>query len=275
VSALLAVLSSAMWGGSDFLGGLLSRRLPAYAVVAGSELSGLVFVGIVALVTGDWHASLGYLPYAVGAGLTGTIGLVAYYAGLASGTMGVVAPIASMGAIVPVGLGILGGDHPSHLQIAGIVIALVGVVAASGPELSGVGQGRPVALAVLAGTGFGFALYLIGIGSRHNVVMTLLGMRLTALLIFATAAIALRSTGGLTRRDLPPLMLVGFGDVTANLLFAIATRIGLISIASALTSFYPVVPVILARFVLQERLRRIQQVGVGLAIGGVALLSLG
>jgi drug/metabolite transporter (DMT)-like permease len=264
-----------MWGGSDFFGGLLSRRLPAYAVVAGSELSGLVFITIVALITGDWHASLGYLPYAVGAGLTGTIGLVAYYAGLASGTMGVVAPIASMGAIVPVGLGILGGDHPSHAQILGIVIALVGVVAASGPELSGVGQGRPVALAVLAGAGFGVALYLIGIGARHDVVMTLLGMRATALLIFATAAITLRTTGGLTRRDLPPLMLIGFGDVTANLLFAVATRIGLISIASALTSFYPVVPVILARFVLQERLRRIQQVGVGLAIGGVALLSLG
>lgn len=275
MSALLAVLSSIMWGGSDFLGGIVSRRRPAYAVVAGAELAGLVLIGVVALITGDWRASPGYLPYALAAGAIGTSALIAYYAGLASGTMGVVAPIASMGAIVPVGLGVLSGERPSFLQVLGIAIALVGVVAASGPELRGLGQGRPVLLAVVAGTGFGFALYFIGLGSRHNVVMTLFGMRAAALSCFAVAALVLRTKGGLTVRDTPSLALIGASDVTANLLFGIATRTGLLSIASALTSFYPVVPVVLARLVLNERLRRVQQLGVGLAIGGVALMSLG
>jgi drug/metabolite transporter (DMT)-like permease len=275
MAALLALLSSALWGSSDFLGGLLSRGRSAYAVVAASQFFGLLTIVVVALVTGDWHASLGYLPWAVGAGLSGGVGLVAYYAALSSGTMGVVAPIASMGAIVPVALGIIGGDRPSSLQIVGAVLALVGVAAASGPELSGGSGRRPVLLAALAGAGFGFALYAIGRGADHNDVMTLVGMRASTVTLFAIAALALRTTGGVRPRDLGPLAIVGVGDVVANLMFAIATTKGLLSITAALTSFYPVVTVLLARWVLHERLRWVQWGGVGLALGGVALLSAG
>ena len=275
MAALLALASSALWGSSDFLGGLLSRGRSAYAVVAGSQFFGLITIVVVALVTGDWHASVGYLPWAVVAGLSGAVGLVSYYAALASGTMGVVAPIASMGAVVPVVLGIVGGDRPDRLQIVGIVLALIGVAAASGPELSGGGGRRPVVLAAVAGAGFGFALYAIGRGAAHNEVMTLVGMRASTVLLFAIAALALRTSGGVRPRDLGPLALVGIGDVLANLLFAIASTKGLLSIVSALTSFYPVVTVLLARWVLDERLRWIQWGGVGLALAGVALLSAG
>jgi drug/metabolite transporter (DMT)-like permease len=275
MAALLAIASSALWGSSDFLGGLLTRGRSAYAVVAGSQFFGLVTIVVVALITGDWQAGLGYLPWAVGAGLSGGIGLVSYYAALASGTMGVVAPIASMGAIVPVALGIIGGDRPAALQILGAVLALIGVGAASGPELSGGTGRRPVLLAALAGAGFGFALYAIGRGAAHNGVMTLLGMRASTVFLFAIAALALRTVGGVRARDLGPLAVVGIGDVVANLLFAIATTKGLLSIASALTSFYPVVTVLLARWVLHERLRWVQWCGVALALVGVALLSVG
>ena len=149
MAALLALGSSVIWGSADFLGGLLTRTRSAYVVVAGSQAFGLLAIAIVALVTGDWREPVGYLPWAVGAGLSGAVGLVAYYAALSSGTMGVVAPIASMGAVVPVILGIAGGEHPSWVQLLGIVLALLGVAAASGPELSGGhrpppgGPGRP------------------------------------------------------------------------------------------------------------------------------------
>ncbi len=200
---------------------------------------------------------------------------MAYYAALSSGTMGVVAPIASMGAVVPVALGVISGDRPSSVQVVGIVLALVGVAAASGPELSGGTSRRPVLLATLAGVGFGFALYAIGRGADHNGVMTLVGMRASTVFLFAVAAISLRTTGGVRLRDAGPLALVGIGDVVANLLYALATTKGLLSIAAALTSFYPVVTVLLARWVLDERLRWVQWAGVGLALGGVALLSAG
>src|SRR4051812_3889678 len=146
MAALLALGSSVLWGSADFLGGLLTRTRNAYVVVAGSQACGLLTIGIVALATGDWRASAGYLPWAVAAGLSGATGLVAYYAGLSSGTMGVVAPIASMGAVVPVALGIASGEHPSWLQLTGIGLALVGVAAASGPELAGGTGTRPVVL---------------------------------------------------------------------------------------------------------------------------------
>jgi drug/metabolite transporter (DMT)-like permease len=275
VAALLALASSVLWGGSDFLGGLLTRGRSAYAVVAGSQFFGLLTILVVALAGGDLTAPLGYLPWAVGAGLSGGVGLVAYYAALSSGTMGVVAPIASMGAVVPVALGVVSGDRPSALQVAGIVLALVGVAAASGPELSGGTSRRPVLLATLAGVGFGFALYAIGRGADHNGVMTLVGMRASTVSLFAVAALTLRTTGGVRARDAGALALVGIGDVMANLLYALATTKGLLSIAAAVTSFYPVVTVLLARWILDERLRRVQWAGVGLALGGVALLSAG
>lgn len=275
MAALLALGSSVIWGSADFLGGLLTRTRSAYVVVAGSQAFGLLAIAIVALLTGDWREPLGYLPWAVGAGLSGALGLVSYYAALSSGTMGVVAPIASMGAVVPVILGIAGGEHPSWLQLLGIVLALLGVAAASGPELSGGTGRRPVVLAAVAGCAFGFALYAIGRGTEHNGVMTLVGMRAATVLMFVLAALALRTTGGIRVRDLGPLALVGVGDVTANVMFAVSTTKGLLSISSALTSFYPVVTVMLARWVLQERLRGVQWAGVGLALGGVALISAG
>jgi drug/metabolite transporter (DMT)-like permease len=275
MAALLAIGSSILWGSADFVGGLVSRSRNAYAVVAGSQAFGLLTIGIVALVTGDWRASLGYLPWAVAAGLSGAVGLVAYYAGLSSGTMGVVAPIASMGAVVPVALAIAGGEKPSWVQLVGIAVALVGVAAASGPELSGGTGRRPVMLACIAGLAFGFALFFIGHGSAHNQVMTLVGMRAATVLLFLVTALALRTVGGLQRRDAGPLAVVGVGDVVANLMFAVASTRGLLSVASALTSFYPVVTTLLARWVLHERLRAIQGLGVALAVGGVALITVG
>lgn len=275
MAVFLALASSVLWGSADFLGGLLARSRSAYAVVAGSQAWGLVTIAVVATVTGSWTAAPGYLPWAVAAGLSGGVGLVAYYAGLSSGTMGVVAPIASMGAVVPVALGIAGGEHPTWFQLMGIVLALAGVAAASGPELSGGTGGRPVLLACVAGVAFGLALYFIGRGAQHDQVMTLVGMRASTVGIFVVLALALRTVGGLTARDAGPLAVVGIGDVVANLLFAVAATRGLLSIASALTSFYPVVTTLLARSVLHERLRPVQWAGVLLALAGVALISAG
>ncbi len=131
----LALLSSGLWGSADFFGGLMSRRLPPIAVVAWSQTSGLVLGLVVATVTGAWGDPAGWLPWAVLAGVSGALGLVAFYAALASGTMGVVSPIAALGAVVPVLAGVVAGEQPTGLQTAGIVVALLGAVLASGPEL--------------------------------------------------------------------------------------------------------------------------------------------
>src|SRR5690348_4619424 len=144
MAVALALLSSLMWGSADFLGGLRSRVRPAFAVVGGSQACGLLAIGIVALVSGAGGHGSGWVPWAVASGIAGTGGLVCFYAALGSGTMGVVSPIAALGAVVPVLVGIVSGERPSVLSLAGLVVALLGAVAASGPELQGGAGARPV-----------------------------------------------------------------------------------------------------------------------------------
>ena len=275
MAVVLALLSSALWGTSDFLGGLYSRHRPPYAVVAGSQACGLVLIGAVALGTSAWHGPLDWLPWAVGAGLAGSGALICFYAALAAGTMGVVSPIAALGAVVPVVFGFLAGESPSTTALIGIALALAGAVAASGPELQGRAGARPVLLAALAGVGFGVALILIAEGSESDALMTLTGMRATSVLGFVVAALVLRTRGGLTAVDVPSLAVIGGGDVGANLLYALASQRGFLSITSVLGSLYPVATVLLARIVLHERLRPVQQAGVTGALAGVVLVSLG
>jgi drug/metabolite transporter (DMT)-like permease len=273
MAVLLALLSSVLWGTSDFFGGLLSRRRAAYAVVGASQAAGLVAVTIAAFLTGGFGEPLGWVPPAVLAGVCGSLGLVSFYAALASGTMGVVSPIAALGAVVPVVGGLLAGEQPSALAGAGILLALLGAVTASGPELQGRAGARPVLLAALAGLGFGLAILFIARGAETDTVMTLWGMRLTSVVGFAVAAAFAGTVGGLRPADLGPLALIGIGDVSANLLFGFASQLGYVSVTAVLASLYPVTTVLLARFVLHERLLRIQYAGVAAALAGVALVS--
>ncbi|MFN8194423.1 MAG: DMT family transporter [Nocardioidaceae bacterium] len=275
MSVVLSLLSSVLWGSADFGGGLLSRRLPSYAVVGVSQAFGLVTMAVVAALSGGFGEPLGWVPWAVMAGSAGAVGLVCFYTALGIGTMGVVSPIAALGAIVPVVVGVASGEQPSMLAAIGVLLALGGAVAASGPELRGDTGSRPVVLAALAGVGFGLALLFIAKGAEHSSLMTLVGMRTTSVTAFAVAALVVGSVGGVRATHLPSLAAVGIADATANLVFAVASQMGLISVTSVLSSLYPVTTVLLAWGFLHERLLRIQQVGVAAALAGVALVSLG
>lgn len=273
MAVLLALMSSVLWGTSDFFGGLLSRRRAAYAVVGASQTAGLVAVTVVAILTGGFGEPLGWLVPSILAAVAGSLGLVCFYAALATGTMGVVSPIAALGAVVPVIGGLLAGEEPSKLAAAGIVLALFGAVAASGPELQGRAGAKPVILAALAGIGFGLAILFIARGAETDTVMTMWGMRLTSSLGFAIAALLTRNLGGLRPPDIGPITVIGVGDVSANLLFGFSSQLGYVSVTAVLASLYPVTTVLLARAVLNERLLRIQYAGVAAALAGVALVS--
>lgn len=277
MAALLALLSSVLWGGSDFLGGTVSRRLAAPVVVGASQLVGLLAVTAVTAGLGELGGPSGYLPWAVGAGLAGLVGLVAFYSALAIGTMGVVSPIAALGVVVPVLVGLLRGERPGTVQVLGIVLAVVGVVLASGPELSGRAGARPLLLAVLAAFGFGLALLFIAEGGRTSTLMTLVAMRATSVAVMAVVlgAVARRTSLGLRAGDVPVITVMGVGDVGANLAFGVASTKGLVSVVAVLGSLYPVVTVMLARVFHAERLARVQNVGVAVALAGVVLIAAG
>jgi len=275
VPALLAVLSSLLWGSADFGGGLVSRRLPAPAVVAWSQFAGLLGAGAVVVATSAWRGPSGWLPWAPLAGAAGGLALMAFYLALASGRMSVVSPIASLGVLVPVLGGLTAGDRPSGWQWGGMLLAVAGAFAACGPELQGAAGRRSVLLAALAGVGFGVALFLLARGSRANPAMTMVGMRATSVGGFALAGLVRRTAGGVAPADLPALAAVGVADVGANLLFGTASREGMLSVVAVLGGLYPVATVLLARIVLRERLAPLQRVGVVGALGGVVLLTAG
>lgn len=277
MAIFLALFSSLLWGSADFEGGRLAKRLPAIAVTGISQAIGLIFGLIIVVATGQWRAPAfghdGYFIPAVIAGVTGYLGLILLYAGLASGRMGVVSPISSLCAIIPVTVALLSGEHVPYLKGIGIAIALIGAFCASGPEIS---QGlplRPVFLAVGAAAGFGTALVFMAKGSVASALMTMVVMRVTTLLISGSIAIKYRSIGGIQRSDLPSLIFIGVADFSANVLLGIASTRGLVSIVMVLGSLFPIMTAVLAFKILHERLHRVQYVGIALAVLGVAIIS--
>ena len=272
---ILALLSSLVWGLSDFLGGTLSKKRKAIAVIGGSQSFGLIFVSLLAIAfqTWTWNQSV-WINGAI-AGAMGLFGLVCFYTALATGQMGIVAPISSLSAVVPVTIGLVQGEQPSNLQLIGIALALVGVILASGPELNGKVDPRPVLLALFAAVTFGFCVYFMAQGARINPTMTVTAMRAVQVLLVIVLFLAIRNLGGLVKRDIPMLATIGASDAGANVLYTFAASLGLLSVVSVLGSLYPIVTVLLAWWIHKERLMRIQYVGIAITFSGVALLALG
>ena len=279
MAAVLALAASLLWGTGDFLGGTLSRRLHPAAVMRVTQLLALVGLLAIAAVAGELDAGGGYVGWGLAAGAVGTIALGSFYAALAGGTMGVVAPVAACGVVVPVGVGLAAGESPSLAQLAGIVVAVAGVVLASGPERS---KGptratrRPLVLAAVAAAGFGSVLVLVAEGSEHSVVMTLVMMRAANVVISSIVLAALVTDAGRpSRADAPTLLTIAVTDAGANGAYALATRTALVSVSAVLASLYPAVTAVLAWRVHDERLRREQVAGVVLTLAGVALIAAG
>jgi drug/metabolite transporter (DMT)-like permease len=275
-----------MWGVADYFGGRTSRGRSTVVVVLISQLAGLLVAVIVAIVLGSSVAPAGYVPWAIGAGLAGASAVVLFYQALAIGTMGIVAPIAALGVIVPVVIGLFSGVVPSPLCLVGIVVAIGGVVVTARPADTAVRTQRhalSVLLASGAAAGFGLLQYAISGGAEYSTVMTMVIMRCTSVPLLALGAVlALRSR----RRHhepaqrFPPkvfalIIVIGIFDVSANLLFAQASVSGALSVVAVLGSLYPATTVLLARVIDNETMSRLQNAGVLGAITGVAMIAAG
>lgn len=276
MAAILALLSSLLWGSADFLGGTLSKRHRAFAVTGLSQIFGLL-VGLIAMaVTGAYLAPTlafdGFFISGAIAGIAGLIGLVSLYSGLATGRMGVVAPISALSALVPLAIAFIEGERVSPLQILGMAIALAGAFMASGPELRGASI-RPILLGLSAAIFFGISLTFLGIGSRENPLLTMVSMRIASVSIVISVALILRNRGSFKKEDMPALLFVGSADFLANLTLGIATTKGLASVAFVLGSLFPIVTALLAFGIHKERLLKVQYMGILAAVAGVATIA--
>lgn len=272
MTAALALLASLLWGVSDFLGGTASRRLRVGDVIVVSQICELVLLVPIALAFGIGTAP-SVVFYGIAAGICSVLALQAFYQALADGTMGIVAPVAALSAVVPVCVSVLTGHVPSTLQNGGLIISLAGTVLVTGPKRGAASPGRPLALAGLSAIGFGAVNVFLAGASQHSVIGGLLLMRLTS----ATALIGLRLMARqrlmFELSDLPLLGVIGVADLMANAMFALATTVGILAVAAVLASLYPAVTALLARQVHKERLRTVQWCGVGFVLVGVATVA--
>ena len=274
LALVLALASSVVWGTADFSGGLLTRRLPAFAVTVLSQAAG--FVPLVVAVAVRGHVDGKGFALGLLAGVGGGAGLAAFYRALSLGTMSVVSPIAACSAVVPFVISIATGERPGSLALVGAVVALAGAVLASAEERRSDSpeRSRAILLAVGAAVALGVFIYFLGLGSREgDALSTLVGARGGSLATLLTGALVVRARLRVPRRALAAVAAVGLLDVTANALFACASGHGLLSLVSVLGSLYPVMTVVLAHLLLHERLTRAQQVGIALAVAGVTLIA--
>jgi drug/metabolite transporter (DMT)-like permease len=256
----------------------LSKRFPDIAVLAVSQAIGFITGITLVLLSHSWNASAwgsgGYLIPGILAGFFGYAGLISLYSGLSTGRMGVVSPISSLGALIPLAYAIvIKGDQLSTTLSIGVAIALLGGFLASGPEFSQGVPVRPLLFALSAAFFFGAALVCMAIGSKSSALMTMTMMRTTTLIIGIGLLIRFRNIGGLGKSQLPILIYIGIADFAANLLLGVATTKGLVSIAMVLGSLYPIATALLAYFFLHERLHKLQYIGVVFAVAGVSIIS--
>ncbi|MCB0877754.1 MAG: DMT family transporter [Thermoleophilia bacterium] len=290
MAAAFALASSLLWGGGDFLGGRATRARSVLVVLAWSQLAMLLLlwttIGVLAATT-DFQVPLHAVLVGALGGAAGVIGLGAFYRALAAGPMSVVPPIAAAGVALPVAVGLAsGGTDASAIVVAGLVLAIVGIILAS------IGEGSSsdhtlatriapatLGLCLVAAIGFGLIFVAMDRAAGDDMATALVatgGVRAGSVLLVLGAAVASRARlrAGVGRRELGGFVVIGLLDTGANLCFAIAAATGELAIVAVLGSLYPAVTSGLAHVVLGERLGRVQLVGAACAIGGVMLLAL-
>ena len=277
LAAALALGASVAWGIGDFLGGLKSRTLSPLAVLAVAQPVGLAMLLIASSIR--WEPFPGRtVLWAAPAAVLGTLGLIAFYRGMAAGSISLVAPIAATGALIPVAFGLATGERPSELQFFGIALAVGGAVVTSYERGTGSRQPRVAAgvgWALLAAVGFGGYFIPMHAAAQADFLWAALVFRICSNTLVLTAVLAVRPTLSRSPRELATIACIGLADTGGNVLFAAAASQGLVSIVSVLGSLYPVVTVMLARIYLRERVGRVQEAGAAATLTGIVAVSAG
>lgn len=283
LTVVLALGAALMYGLSDFIGGLLSRRTSAWAVAIVTQVTAVVAVGLAAVVLGGSPTGTDLL-WGAFAGI-GTGGGTAFlYRGLASGRMGVVAPLSAVGAaLLPVAVGVVTGERPSVMVWVGIALAFpaIWLISTSGDgssDDSTSAQRRLPAGVVdglLAGLGFGLMFAALGQVPDSAGLAPLAAAEGGSILVIIGLALAFGQSW--VPRDRVSLggIVVGATAAVAAVLFLFASQAGLLAVASVLSSLYPAFTVLLAAVVLHERVHRSQGIGLVLALAAVAMVAAG
>ena len=303
----LGLASAAIWGTSDFVGGIVARRLPSSAVVTLSHSLSLVLLVSLALIHKSAWPDTRSVVYGALAGVACGTGVMVLYKALALGGMGLTAAVSGvLAAVLPVLWAFSTEGLPRVPQLAGIVLAAVAIwMIARAPGSPSSKQA--ILLGAAAGASFGFLFILLKLAGRGGVLWPLAWSRLASATLAAIVTwIGTRRIG--TRRigagrigagrigtpvgakvdaklDARPKLLwpgwavlgliaiAGIFDASGNTFYTIATRLGRLDIAAVLSSLYPASTILLAAVLLKERTTRSQAAGMALALAAVVLIS--
>jgi drug/metabolite transporter (DMT)-like permease len=275
MAVFLAGLAAIFSGTGDFLGGVASRRGRVMAVVAGSHLVGVAATFAVApLVGGD--PQVADLAWGAAAGASGGIGILGLYLGFSRSAVGVVSPIAAVGAAGwPVLYAVITGERPGLVVWTGLALGVIAIWQVSRGDAAGAPVAPGVTMGILGGAGFGGLLILLSRVSEDAGVWPLAPARVAGFLVVATVALALRYELVPKRSSLLPMSGAGAATIVGNGSFIIATQQGSLATVSVVAAMFPVATVVLARFVWKEEFTRSRLVGLGLALVAVALVAAG
>jgi len=278
-SITFGLLSAASWGAGDFSGGLASRRADArhggaYSIVIGSQIVGAALLIGLALVFREALPPAGDLAWGAAAGAFGSVGLLALYRGLASGRMGLVAPLSAvLAAALPVIVAAFTQGWPKVFQFVGFGCALGGVWLLSRPEGALSFKPNDLTLPLVAGLGFGLFFVLMDRANDRAVFWPIVAARAASLALLAGIVRLNRRPAMPERRLWTLTALAGVLDAGGNAFFTLAAQIGRLDVASVLSSLYPASTVALAALVLRERLSAGQWLGVGAALLAIVLIA--
>lgn len=282
VAILFALISAAGWGVSDFFGGVFSKRHGAWVTTVAVQLGALAGTALAVLLLGG-SPTRGDWVWGAAAGIGVGAGTAFLYRGLATGRMGVVAPVSGVGAaLVPIVVGVSSGERPGPTAAAGILVALpaIWLIASGGDEAADIADDGGAQAStgfldgVLAGVGFGVGFVCL---DRVHPAAELTPLLATQVASFVPViALAMWTRQPFLPRRLPAWIgfLLGPLGTLANACLLWAVQSGLLSVVSVLVSLYPAVTVALAAAILRERINRAQAVGLGLAAVAVSLISL-
>ena len=272
---LLGLAAALLYGGSDFSGGLASRRFgPVRVTVLGAAVS-TVLAWVALIVSGGPGPDIRAIAWGLASGLAGGAGTLVLYRGLARGQMSVVGPVSAVGAaVVPVAAGVALGEHPSVLAVAGVLVSLPAIVlvAASGSVRGKLGGGLVDGLA--AGLAFGILFVGLAQAGRNAGLWPVASEQTGALLPVLAVAVKSRVPLRIPVRAAGLPVLAGASGTAATLTYFYATHFSMLAIAAVLVSLYPGFTVLLARVILHERFSHAQRAGLGLCALAVAAIAL-
>ncbi|GAB2979566.1 hypothetical protein GCM10023080_051310 [Streptomyces pseudoechinosporeus] len=276
IALLLALGSSLAYGCADFLGGLGARKAHVLRTVMIAAPASLVVELLLWPVLGA-SFSAGALGWGAASGVASAAAFVLLYRTLAIGPMNVLSPVTALvSAALPVGVGLLQGEHLAVAGVVGLPLALVAVVLVSAGHGAGAARPSRTALLLAFGAGAAIALQLVFLHqtpSDSGVAPLIVGRAVSSAITLAAAGVMYRRLGP-ERPAYAMSAAAGVLDSVANLLFLLAARRGDLAVAAVIVALYPAGTVLLARGVLAERIHRGQLVGLGTAAVAVSLLAL-